>query len=116
MYDYIHNLSKNLNLTQYQENKILSDYEKYNVSRLEKRGGVLYAPYVVHGFLGCVSRMLFGERADLIGKNKTLLRAQRNIRFYANGFHCVKIGRYTYYADASGRVISQHDFERKITN
>ena len=116
MYDYIHNLSKNLNLTQYQENKILSDYEKYNVSRLEKRGGVLYAPYVAHGFWGRVSRVLFGARADLIGKNKTLLRAQRNIRFYANGFHCVKIGRYTYYADASGQVMSQQDFKREITN
>lgn len=116
MYDYIHNLSKNLNLTKYQENKILSDYEKYNVARLEKRGGVLYAPYVVHGFWGRVSRVLFGARADLIGKNKTLLRAQRNIRFYANGFHCVKIGRYTYCADASGRVMSQQDFKREITN
>jgi hypothetical protein len=86
------------------------------MSRLEKRGGVLYAPYVAHGFWGRVSHVLFGARADLIGKNKTLLRAQRKIRFYANGFHCVKIGRYTYYADASGQVMSQQDFKREITN
>lgn len=116
MYDYIHNLSKNLNLTQYQENKIQSKYEKYNINRLEKRGGVLYAPYIEHSFWGRVSRVLFGAKADLIGQNKTLLQSQRNIRFFANGFHSVKIGRYTYYADASGAVVSKDDFLRETSN
>ncbi len=116
MHDYIHNLSENLNLTQYQKNKIISGYEKYNVARLEKRGGVLYVPYVEHGIWGRVSRVLFGARADLIGKNKTLLQAQRNIKFYANGFHCVRVGRHTYYADASGRVVSQNVFMKNVNN
>ena len=32
MYDYIHNLSKNLNLTKYQENKILSDLYNFDIA------------------------------------------------------------------------------------
>ncbi|MBR4891858.1 MAG: hypothetical protein IKZ34_01595 [Alphaproteobacteria bacterium] len=110
MHDYITKLSENLNLTRYQENRLRLHYDKYNVSRLEKRGGLLYAPYVAHGVFGRVSRMFFGVRADLIGKNKTMLQAQRNIKLCANGFHCVKVGRYTYYADSNGKVISQHEF------
>lgn len=116
MHDYTDKLLHNLNLTSYQENKIKSHCDRYNMSRLEKRGGVLYAPYVVHGFWGHVSRILFGVRADLIGQNKTLLQAQRNIKFYANGLHCVKIGRYTYYADARGNILSRYEFKQEINN
>ncbi len=115
MHDYINNLIKNLNLTSYQENKIKADYDKYNFARLEKRGGLLYAPYIVHGFWGRVSCVLFGVRADLIGQDKMLLSAQRNIKFGANGYHCVKIGRYTYYADATGKAISYSDYVRGIS-
>jgi hypothetical protein len=114
MHAYINSLAQNLNLSAYQTNKIKADYDKYNVSRLQKRGGVLYAPYVVHGFWGQVSRILFGRQADLIGPNKTLLRAQRNIKFFANGLHCVKIGRYTYYADANGNNISFNEFKHRL--
>ena len=116
MHDYIDKLSHNLNLTPYQANKIKSHYDRYNMSRLEKRGGLLYAPYVVHGFWGRVSRVLFGAPADLIGQNKTLLQAQRKIKFYANGLHCVKIGRYTYYADANDRILSRYEFKQEINN
>ena len=55
MHDYMDKLLHNLNLTSYQENKIKSHCDRYNMSRLEKRGGLLYAPYVVHGFLGYMS-------------------------------------------------------------
>lgn len=116
MRDYIDKLSHNLNLTSYQANKLKLHYDMYNISRLEKRGGLLYAPYAVHGFWERVSRVLFGVRADLIGQNKILLQAQRNIKFYANGLHCVKIGRYTYYADASGKILSRYEFKQEIIN
>ena len=106
-------LAQNLNLSSYQANKLKTDYDRYNISRLEKRGGVLYAPYVVHGFWERVSSVFFGRRADLIGQNRILLRAQRNIKFCANGYHCVKVGRYTYYADAMGRVVSRNEFIHK---
>ena len=114
MHEYINTLSHNLNLSSYQENKIKTHCDRYNMSRLEKRGGLLYAPYVVHGFFGYMSRMFFGVQADLIGQNKTLLQAQRNIKFYANGFHCVKVGRYTYYADANGRIMSRYEFKQEL--
>ena len=113
MQNKIDSLSEILNLSSYQSNKLKTHYEKYNMSRLEKRGGVLYAPYVVHGFWGRVSTVFLGRRADLIGQNRILLQAQRNIKFCANGYHCVKVGRYTYYADATGRVVSRNEFIHK---
>ena len=114
MHACINVLAKNLNLSSYQINKIKNDYDKYNIARLEKRGGVLYAPYVVHGIQGWIARIFLGTTADLIGQDKTLLRAQRNIKFFANGLHCVKIGRYTYYADAHGKNISKTEFLRQL--
>ena len=113
MHACINVLAKNLNLSSYQINKIKNDYDKYNIARLEKRGGVLYAPYVVHGIQGWIARIFLGTTADLIGQDKTLLRAQRNIRFCANGYHCVRIGMYTYYANATGHVVSKQEFMRE---
>jgi hypothetical protein len=116
MYNKIDCLVQNLNLSSYQANKLKTDYDKYNISRLEKRGGVLYAPYVVHGFLERVYNLFLGRRADLIGQNRILLRAQRNIKFCANGYHCVKVGRYTYYVNAIGDVVSRSEFMRQTRN
>jgi hypothetical protein len=110
MHDFIDKLIHNLNLTSYQGNRIKTNYEKYDVTKLQKRGGVLYAPYVVHGFWGRLFNVVAGRQADLIGRDRTLLRAQRNIKFCANGYHCVKVGRYTYYANASGNVVSKSEF------
>lgn len=99
-----------LNLNDYQVHKLKTNYDKYNMSGVQKRGGVLYVPYVSRGFLDMVRAFLFGVPADLIGQNKVLLRAQRNIKFCENGFHCVRVGKYTYYANAAGQVISKEDF------
>ena len=63
-----------------------------------------------------IEKLLLGARVDLIGKNTMLLRAQRGIRFCANGYHCVRAGRYTYYADAMGRVISRREFMENKSN
>lgn len=103
-------LAHNLNLSSYQLSKLMMNYERYNMSRLEKRGGVLYAPYQSVGILGWLIRKLFGVQADLIGENKVLLQAQRNIKFCANGYHCVRVGRHIYYADAMGNVVSRNEF------
>ncbi|MBE6461691.1 MAG: hypothetical protein E7006_02500 [Alphaproteobacteria bacterium] len=112
MTDYVNNLIDVLQLSQYQASKLRAHYDRYNIARLEKRGGVLYAPYANHNVWEYFSRMIFGSPADLIGQNKTLLRAQRNIKFCENGYHCVKVGRYTYYADATGNIISKSEFLR----
>ena len=116
MGDNINILAHNLNLSPYQVSKLKMHSHKYNMGRLEKRGGVLYAPYATHGVVGFFIKVLFGVRADLIGQNKTLLQAQKNIRFFANGYHSVRVGKYTYYADADGRNVSRDDFMRGKIN
>ena len=116
MQDYTNKLIDMLNLSQYQSNKLKTNYDRYNISRLQKRGGVLYAPYATRGVWQCLIQILFGARADLIGQHKTLLQAQRNIKFYANGYHSVRVGKYTYYADASGRAVSRDEFVNGFKN
>ncbi len=110
MHENFNHLVGNLNLSSYQINRIKTNYEKYDVTRLQNRGGILYAPYVTHGIWGRLFNVVAGRQADLIGRDRTLLRAQRNIKFCANGYHCVKVGRYTYYANASGNVVSKSEF------
>ncbi len=110
MHKNIDTLCQLMGLSQYQACKLKTHFERYNFSRLQQRGGVLYAPYLSNGFWQRVGAFLFGVRADLIGKNKVLLQAQRNIKFCANGYHCVRVGRYTYYANAMGQVVSRDEF------
>jgi hypothetical protein len=110
MNERINRLAYCLNLNEYQVNKLKTNYDRYNVAKLQKRGGVLYVPYMSHGFLACLKSFLFGVPADLIGQNRVLLRAQRNIKFCANGFHSVRVGRYIYYANAAGQVVSKDEF------
>ncbi|MBQ5700142.1 MAG: hypothetical protein IIV74_02520, partial [Alphaproteobacteria bacterium] len=110
MHKNINQLCELMGLNKYQACKLKTHFERYNFDGLQNRGGVLYAPYVTHGFWQYVGRCLFGARADLIGKNSVLLRARRGIKFYANGYHSVRAGRYTYYADAAGRVVSRDEF------
>ena len=116
MHKNINQLCDLLGLNQYQSSKLKTHYERYNFSRLQQRGGVLYAPYATHGVRQFLEKLLFGARADLIGKNTMLLRARRGIQFCANGYHCVRAGRYKYYADATGRVISRHEFLANKSN
>lgn len=105
-------LSHTMNLTPYQAQVLAAGADKYDMSRLVKRGPVLYAPHAVRGIWQNAVRLFAGRRADLIGKTKTLLRAQRRIKFFPGGFHCVRIGRFMYYADAGGAAISREAFRR----
>ncbi|MBR5153712.1 MAG: hypothetical protein IKW57_02885 [Alphaproteobacteria bacterium] len=116
MYTQFETLVHNLNLSQYQANKLKIHLDRYNIARLEKRGGVLFAPYLSNGLWAWISKVLFGVQADLIGPNKLLLRAQRKIKFCANGYHCVKVGRYVYYANALGQIVSREEFLRNKNN
>lgn len=114
MHTDIEKLSQMLNLTAYQRGVLESGAGEYNFGRLEKRGGVLYAPRRAGGFLGAIAHITRGPRADLIGKNKTLLHAVRGIKFSAGGYHCVRIGRYKYYADPDGQAVSRDIFMRAM--
>lgn len=116
MHKNINKLCELMGLNQYQSGKLKMHCERYNFSRLEQRGGVLFAPYATHGLWQYIGKVLFGGRADLIGKNSVLLRGRRGIRFYSNGYHSVRAGRYTYYADATGRIISRQEFMDNKSN
>lgn len=112
MHKNIDKITTMLGLNLYQANKLKLHYERYDVTGLQKRGGVLFAPYAERGVFGRLRRFFFGEQADLIGSNKVLLQAQRRIKFYANGYHSVRVGRYTYYANSVGQVVSKDEFLR----
>ncbi len=108
-------LAETMGLSPYQQETLRGNCEKYDFSRLVKRGDVLYAPHALRpGIYAALQRLLFGNFADLIGKNKTLLSGRRRIKFYAYGYHCVKVGQYKYYADPSGQAISRNIFRRAI--
>ena len=116
MHKNINQICDLMGLNQYQSGKLRMHHERYNFARLQQRGGVLYAPYATRGIWQYIGKVLFGVRADLIGKNHMLLRARRGIKFCANGYHCVRAGRYVYYADAPGRVVSRREFMANKSN
>ncbi len=116
MYENIDKLADVLGLSEYQRDVLNAGRATYNLGRLQKRGGVLYAPHRAVGFVAAMARVLRGARADLIGRDKMLLRARRGIRFCADGYHCVRAGRFTYYADASGQAVSREMYENATRN
>ena len=116
MCDYIDKISFNLRLTPYQSDMLKNNIQKYNMGRIVKRGGVLYVPHMSRGVFGGLVKLVCGVRADLIGQNKILIKNKRKINFCKDGYHCIKIGRYKYYADAYGQAISREDFLRNINS
>jgi len=109
-------ISETLNLTPYQATVLRVGGDKYDLSRLVMRGGVLYVPYNSRNIIERAVGLIIGRRADLIGGGKILLRAQRRIKFFPGGFHCVRVGRFMYYADAGGAAISREIFQRATRN
>ena len=94
MNPHLDKLSEMLNLSPYQKNALAEGQGKYDMSRLVKRGALLYAPYDAGGLIGMAADLLRGRRADLIGRNKTLLRNMRGIRFYSAGCRDITRGVY----------------------
>lgn len=108
-------LCDTLGLSPYQRDVLKANYEKYDITRLVKRGGVLFAPHAHRGRLFAAAvRLLRGVPADLIGRQKMLLRGQRRVKFYADGFHSVNLGRFRYYADAAGQTVSYEVFDNAM--
>ncbi len=113
--NHIDALAQNLNLTSYQRQVLESNYQHYDVSGLVMRGGALYAPRRRRsGVFARARDMLSGRAADLIGRNQTLLRDVRGIRFYAGGYYSVTTDDSVFYADPDGRVISRAAFRRAV--
>lgn len=112
----VEKLAKAMGLSQYQQDVLMSNQDKYDMTGLVKRGGVLYAPHLVKtkSIFEIARRALTGDSADLIGQDKMLLRGQRKIKFYAGGFHCVSVGQFKYYADKDGHAVSRDIFLQAI--
>lgn len=71
-------LAKNLGLSPYQQDILISNQDKYDMSGLVKRGGVLYAPHLLRtkSIFEIARRALTGASADLIGQDRMLLCGQ----------------------------------------
>lgn len=59
-------LAYTLNLSPGQRRQLFDDPDKYDMSRLAVRDGVLYAPRRGRGVVGTVRKWIFGPRVDLI--------------------------------------------------
>lgn len=112
MQESVDSLSYTLGLSPYQRSVLSLNHDKYNLARLVKRGGVLYAPRAADGFWGWIGQYLFGARADLIGENQTFVSGRRGIKFCANGYHCMRDENGMRYCDATGRNMSRDAFAR----
>ncbi len=58
-------LSRHLGLTPYQSQVLQENYKKYDLSRLVKRGDVLYVPHRAN-----FARRILNPKTDLIGPDK----------------------------------------------
>lgn len=107
-------LSRHLNLSEFQSRVLRENCDRYDMSRLEKRGGVLYAPHRAKkgNLFERARRILRGAAADLIGADKMLVRGRCGVRFCAHGMHVVQIGKFKCYCDHTGCIISREDFYR----
>ena len=61
-------LAYTLNLSPKQRRQLFAEPDKYDISRLAVRDGVLYAPRKSRGVFGTLRKMIFGSRVDLIGR------------------------------------------------
>ena len=110
----IDKLATILGLSQYQKSVLMANRDAYNMSRLVKRGCALYAPRAASRNIFDFVRCIFcGRRADLIGRDKMLVRNTRGIDFRARGFYSAPVGRYRYYADDAGNIIARDVFIRE---
>lgn len=113
----IEKLSEIMGFSPYQLSVLKNNADKYNVSHIVKRGGVLYVPHATKkDIFNRAADLLLGHRADLIGQDKILLSARRSIKFYVSGYHSVRIGDDVYYANPNGHVISRAMFHNAIKN
>ncbi len=81
-------LSEILRLTPYQTAILEKNSHLYDLSRLVKRGGVLYVPYrnsAAHPWRDAAARLVLGQMADLIGPDDTLACGVRGAKLYSDG-------------------------------
>ena len=114
----IASLCARLRLTPFQSYILEQNAYKYNLGRLVKRGDIVYVPYIGSGnrWADAAARLLLGARADLIGPDKILVRAQRGIEFFADGRYIVRRGNVRHYIDIDGQSVGRDAFWRAVKN
>ncbi len=110
----IEKLSYYLNLTEFQSDMLRRGADKYDISRLVVRGGVLYAPHRVCALFERARCCVMGRMADLIGKDRVLMQNRRGVRLYRDGYYQGRIGAYKYRGDKNGDMVAPDVFRRKI--
>lgn len=104
-------LCDQLRLSPYQSYILQNNSKRYDLSRLQKRGGVLYAPYA-RDDENLLVRLLFGPRADLIGADKLLIHNRRGVKIYPTGFFSAYERGIKYFADTNGNRVGKGLFYR----
>jgi hypothetical protein len=104
-------LCDQLRLSPYQSYILQNNSKKYDLGRLIKRGGVLYAPYARID-TNIFARILFGPRADLIGADRLLIHDRRGVKIYPTGFFSAYENGIRYFADANGNRVGKGFFYR----
>lgn len=98
---HILRLCDQLSLSPYQSYILLHRGHRYDLHRLVKKGGVLYAPYRHsdrNNVLNICARILLGRRADLIGTDKILIHDKRGIKIRPNGSYSTPPNRFKYHS------------------
>lgn len=111
------NLCTQMRLSAFQCYVIQENWYKYNLQRLIKQGGVLYAPYKCpkpRRLSDCFATLFHGPRADLIGEDKMLINDQRGIKVYTDGCFSGYKNGVKYYANTFGEQTNKNPFTFRI--
>ncbi|MDO5012115.1 MAG: hypothetical protein Q4E56_01170 [Pseudomonadota bacterium] len=112
----IDKLAYTLGLNEYQTRVLKQNYGKYDVCHLVLRGGVLYAPRNrVRGFIDRLLHPFAAPYADLIGRDKILMHASRNVKLVAGGYHCIRTDNGKLWSDKYGNIITSDIAHRAIS-
>lgn len=71
------NLAQMLNLSPYQSAQLAAARDRYDIGRLAVKEGVVFAPVSPRGIFERATKMLFGARVDIIGRDEIISRGQR---------------------------------------
>ena len=113
----MYKMIERMRLNKFQQNMLFGNPHRYDLAKVVKKGVVVYAPLAKksHSFIAALHNFFMGERADLIGENKILVREQRGIKLYATGFYRAKSKNgHCYYYDSVGNKISHDQFRRIV--
>ncbi len=99
-----------LDLSPFQAREIYLNRDSYDMSRIEKRGPVLFVPHRA----SLISRIVHGRRGDVIGRDRMFLAGAQRVKMCAGGYHTGCVGASTYYGTPDGRAIMRDAFDSAV--